>query len=341
MDHTLAETRASALIQQELAKYSPHLKISGNNAVILCPFHSERTPSCSVSLGGNVPPGVFHCWGCGAKGTWSVLARQLGLSGIGVPTNDDVHSINVHAIQSRLDGLLDEGNGNDYMEQDWSWDELMPVLKDQPLHTPVLNWRNNDGKHSIKMQFLVKFGCKRFLDPRSGEAFLVIPGNINGMTQFLVLARLNRRQNAKGWKRAKYLSSKKGIGLIGLDEAIKLKRFKKDRILFLVEGPRDALSLLQTGIPACATVGTNTWDKRRQDAIASVDPERICLLFDNDDAGRDASQKIMTDSRYQLPLHNICLPSKETLGFKMDPADLDKKAHRYLYRLAKHAKKGE
>ena len=40
------------------------LKRSGHGAVCLCPFHSEKSPSCSVNTTGQ----YFHCFGCGAGG---------------------------------------------------------------------------------------------------------------------------------------------------------------------------------------------------------------------------------------------------------------------------------
>lgn len=37
---------------------------SGKNHKTLCPFHSERTPSCTIYLESN----SFHCFGCSARG---------------------------------------------------------------------------------------------------------------------------------------------------------------------------------------------------------------------------------------------------------------------------------
>lgn len=49
--------------------------VQGNgDLMIICPFHSDQNPSCSVSPS---KQGCFHCFGCGKDGSLSTLIMQL------------------------------------------------------------------------------------------------------------------------------------------------------------------------------------------------------------------------------------------------------------------------
>jgi hypothetical protein len=53
------------------------LKRAGKNYIGLCPFHSEKTPSFTVSPDKQ----IFHCFGCGTGGNvFNFLMKQEGLS---------------------------------------------------------------------------------------------------------------------------------------------------------------------------------------------------------------------------------------------------------------------
>lgn len=47
-------------------------KSSGGNYVCCCPFHSEKTPSFSVSATKN----LYHCFGCGKGGNAITFIRE-------------------------------------------------------------------------------------------------------------------------------------------------------------------------------------------------------------------------------------------------------------------------
>lgn len=57
--------RRSARFDVVLSHYGLGVIGKGDQRFISCPFHDEKTPSCSVNYGKR----IFHCFGCGAKGT--------------------------------------------------------------------------------------------------------------------------------------------------------------------------------------------------------------------------------------------------------------------------------
>ena len=62
-DNVLDEIRDRADIVDLIGEYVD-LKKSGSNYMGLCPFHSEKTPSFSVSSSKS----IFKCFGCGVGG---------------------------------------------------------------------------------------------------------------------------------------------------------------------------------------------------------------------------------------------------------------------------------
>ncbi|EKB3331524.1 toprim domain-containing protein [Salmonella enterica subsp. enterica serovar Chandans] len=64
-----------ALAQSQGHKLKKH---GTDSFVCLCPFHSEKTPSCVITPA----KGLYHCFGCGARG--SVIDWQMNTSGQGL-----------------------------------------------------------------------------------------------------------------------------------------------------------------------------------------------------------------------------------------------------------------
>jgi len=53
--------------------YIEDYKIRGNEFICLCPFHDEGTSSFNA----NLETGVYHCFGCGAKGNVVTFVAEM------------------------------------------------------------------------------------------------------------------------------------------------------------------------------------------------------------------------------------------------------------------------
>ena len=72
---TIEEIKRRADIVEVISDYV-NLKQAGKNYKGLCPFHSEKTPSFSVS-----PEGFFYCFGCKESGnSISFIQKYLHLT---------------------------------------------------------------------------------------------------------------------------------------------------------------------------------------------------------------------------------------------------------------------
>jgi DNA primase len=68
-----AYVKENASFERVIAGYNLKLLGHGTQRTLLCPFHRERTPSCKVDL----QRGIFHCFGCQAKGNVLEFAARM------------------------------------------------------------------------------------------------------------------------------------------------------------------------------------------------------------------------------------------------------------------------
>lgn len=77
--HELDELKRSVNLLSLAQSQGHQLKKHGADSYIcLCPFHTEKTPSCVITPA----KGLYHCFGCGAKG--SVIDWQMNTTGQGL-----------------------------------------------------------------------------------------------------------------------------------------------------------------------------------------------------------------------------------------------------------------
>ena len=296
------------------------LKRAGANYVACCPFHTEKTPSFTVSQ----TKQFYHCFGCGAHGTAiGFLIEYGGLGfvdavkelaqgvGLKVPEDrseaserkreesDDLHGVLLKAAQYYRSRLKDSGAAIAYLKKRGlsgeiarrfgigyapeGWQNLAAVFSDY------------DGK-SLAAAGLVKAreDGRRYDVFRDRIMFPIV--DVRGM-----VIGFGGRVLENG--EPKYLNSPetplfaKGRELYGLYQARRALR-EAGRVV-VVEGYMDVVALAQCGIEyAVATLGTATTSEHVQKLLRQSD--EIVFCFDGDGAGRRAAWRALENALAQL-----------------------------------------
>ncbi|TXL68631.1 DNA primase [Zeimonas arvi] len=297
------------------------LKKAGANYLGLCPFHTEKSPSFTVSP----TKQFYHCFGCGAHGSAigflmehaglgyvdavTDLARSLGLE---VPREPG--TVGRAGPDPRTPGLLDllARAAQFYRRR----------LKDTPRAIDYLKGRGLTGE--IAARFGIGYAPDQWRGleaavpdyeaPALVEAGLVIEsegddGRKRRYDRFrdrIMFPIRNPRGQVIGFGgrvldrgEPKYLNSpetpvfSKGRELYGLFEA--RDGIRRENCVLVVEGYMDVVMLARHGVGnAVATLGTSTTPDHVRKLLRLAD--RVVFAFDGDAAGRKAAWRALEAS---------------------------------------------
>ena len=297
------------------------LKKTGKNYVGLCPFHSEKTPSFTVSP----EKQIFYCFGCAAGGNvFSFLMKHDGISfpdaakilagryGIDIPTRtmspeqkrrmsqrENLLAVNRQAMEFFRKQLLEAASGKRAME----------YLKKRGINKEIFDNFNlgyaPQGWDNL-LSFFIKKNISLDLVEKAG---LIVPrkeksGFYDRFRDRLIFPIFDLNMQAIGFggrvlddSIPKYLNSpetpvyNKSRSLYGLHLA-KMKCRENERV-YIVEGYFDLLALHQHGLQnSVATLGTSLTPEHVQILKGFVGKDgKIILVFDSDDAGIKAVQR--------------------------------------------------
>ncbi len=316
-----------------IERYVP-LKKAGSNFSACCPFHTEKSPSFTVSP----TKQFYHCFGCGAHGNAiSFVMEYQGLgyvdairslaegAGMQLPEFEprqkkaqegpDLHDILERAALYYRQQLKASPRAVEYLKRRGlsgqiaakfgigyapdGWQNLQSVFTDyaeKALKDAGLVIENDEGRRYDRFRDRVMFPI---LDQRG--AVIGFGGRIIGEGE------------------PKYLNSpetplfEKGRELYGLSQA-RLPIREAGRVI-VVEGYMDVVALAQHGIAyAVATLGTATSPVHIGKLLRQTDEVVFC--FDGDSAGRRAAWHALEVS---LPL----LADQKVLRFLFLPAEDD------------------
>ena len=315
---TIDEIRSKSDILQIVGEYVP-LKKRGKNYLGLCPFHSEKTPSFTVSPDKQ----IFHCFGCGEGGNiFSFLMKMENISfseavellggkvGItvqkssapSVNKNDKEKLIEIMELAERfyretLDGI-DGAAARDYLKKRGISDESAKTFKlgcSPSKWDSLLNYlykRGVDRKDMEKLGLIIERTDKSgHYDRFRGRLMFPIhdlKGRVIGFGGRVIPS------GAPSEEEAKYINSpdspiyNKGYSLYGID--VTKDDIKRSRTAVLVEGNVDLISCWQYGIKnAVCPLGTGF--TQNQAKILRRFSDSVIIAFDRDNAGNAATAR--------------------------------------------------
>lgn len=291
------------------------LKRSGSSYMCRCPFHSEKTPSCSFSEDKQ----LFHCFGCGAGGDVITFIRNIEnldfmdavrflaqRGGLPMPDERDseqtarrrrMYEMNREAGRFFHNQLFSpEGSaGLDYLRRRGLSDH---TIKRFGLGFAADEWHNlhfymrNKGYSDFELvegSLLVNNNNKMYDKFRNRVMFPIFDTRGN-------VAAFGGRTLSEDKNTAKYLNSAetpifhKSDMLFALDKA---KNSKADYFI-VCEGYMDVITMHQAGFDsALASLGT-ALTEHQCNIISRLGKKEVVLSYDSDEAGQKATARAIS-----------------------------------------------
>ncbi len=310
------EVKKAADIIEIIGQYV-QLKKRGQNHIGLCPFHSERSPSFTV----NQDKQIYHCFGCGRGGDvftfwmeYHNLSFSQSLKDLAERYNIDLpryKGLPEEKKKAELKELLFKTNG---LAADYFHNMLVRSAEGKP-------GRDYFSRRKISQETISRFqlgyaankwdGLINYLRSKNisldlgAKAGLLIPKKDGGYYDhfrdriIFPIFDLNHQiigfgGRVLGDSLPKYINTPetplyhKGESLYGLDSAF--RNIREGGLAIVVEGYMDMLALRQHGISnVVATLGT-AFTSNQVRRLKGYTKE-VVVLFDPDDAGREAALK--------------------------------------------------
>lgn len=312
-DQFILELKQNNPIDSVMSSYVS-LKRQGRNSVCLCPFHSEKSPSCVVYHDAADPH--FFCFGCGAGG--DVITFTMKIENL-----DYVEAIKFLADRAGMTMPDDAGNS----ESSRIKARILEINRtaarfffDTLTHSPKgEKGRRYFAERQLTAATITKYGLGYAADDWHGlETFLrskgyseeeLVAANLCGRArngglydQFrdrVMFPIIDLRGNVIAFggrvidgEGPKYLNSsdtpvfKKSRNLFSMNFAKK----SEEKRLILAEGYMDVIAVNQAGFEnVVATLGTAL--TQEQARLMSQYAEEIIIAYDSDGAGQNATHK--------------------------------------------------
>lgn len=291
------------------------LKRSGSSYMCRCPFHNERTPSCSVSP----DKGLFHCFGCGAGG--DVITFTMRIENL-----DYIEAVKFLAQRAGMPMPEDKDDGTaDKRRRMYEMNREAGKYYHQLLFSEEgaagLDYFRRRGlsDHTIKL-FGLGYAKDDFQGLRSHlksmgysdyemlDASLVINKQINNRNNFFDKFRnrvmfpiFDTRGNVVAFggramddeSKPKYLNSSETMIFNKRNQLFALNRAKTSKAEYMIicEGYMDVISMHQAGFDsAVASLGT-ALTEQQCGLLARMGKKEVVLSYDSDEPGQIAASR--------------------------------------------------
>jgi DNA primase len=311
----ISEIRDRASIVEVISDYVT-LKKAGRNYMGLCPFHSEKTPSFTVSE----EKGIFHCFGCNTGG--GVFQFLMQIDSLSFPEA-------LERVAKRYGIVIEPSERGTASRQGNERESLYRINEAAAANYQKMLAGHPEGKKAqsyLKTRGVDDAAARRFMigyAPQGGSGLVELlkqerPSLQDALRLGLIGQRAPDHFHEKFYARLmfpivdasgkvigfggrvldqglpKYLNSSetplfhKGSTVYGLYQAKEAIR-KTDRVV-VVEGYLDVIAMAQHGIGyTVATLGTALTPNHLR-ALGRY-TKNIIALFDGDDAGRNAAAR--------------------------------------------------
>jgi DNA primase len=314
-DEKIDEIRNTSDIVEVISGYV-HLKKRGKNFLGLCPFHTEKTPSFTVSA----EKQMYHCFGCGKGGNIFTFLMEMdkvsfveavrslaSKSGITIPdenkpmTEEQTEFENYYAV-CRFAGmhffknLTETDEGKEALQYFYKRGFTDETIRTFGLGYAMNSWDafvNKAQSEGFKLEDIAKVGLARVRDDSSLYDYF------RGRTMFPILSTQGRiigfgarKMREDDTITGKYINSpetplyNKSRVLYGLFHSKDFIR-QEDNAL-MVEGYADLISLYQAGFQnVVASSGTALTEE--QLSLIGRYSKNLTLVYDADTAGSSAT----------------------------------------------------
>jgi len=264
--------------------------------------HDSKTPSLSIRR----TDGAFLCFGCGVKGkNWNVLATYVKAEML---TDEDMPD---PFVQLRYEMERKYRKATAAVELPWDvepWKGPYRQISEKTLKgVGALLWYDDD---------------KRIQDER-----ILLPIMMYEELHGWVARRLGKdppgQKLTMPYRNAPNMSSQEV--LYPFDYVVEME----PETVVLVEGPMDALRLVNYDIPALAIMGTRNYVPENRSHISNTGADKVIIAMDGDDAGDAARYDMAPSLREMFEVEHFLCPEKK------DPGNMPKSLLDTLWRMTR------